>query len=113
MGTTGLSSAIYHPFGFQPVDRIQEVLCAGSGFQEISEDSLPAYAGDRIFMLRPANEVSRNSMERMMNSALWKSIPAVQKGRVYLIEAEKWNYGDALTREKLLDVLPRLLRKSS
>lgn len=109
MGTSGFSSALYHPFGFQPVDKIQEVLDAGEGFIEIPAAGLPAYAGDRIFMLVPERDDSRKAMEEMMSSSLWHSLPAVQNDRVYVIEAEKWNFGDALTREKLLDVLPDLL----
>lgn len=113
MGTTGLSSALYHPFGFQPVDKIRDILNAGHGFIEIEETAVPSYAGDRIFMLAPENPVSRQAMEHMMNSALWSSLPAVRSGHVYIVQASEWNYADALIREKLLEMLPRLLGKIS
>ncbi|QMV45026.1 ABC transporter substrate-binding protein [Cohnella cholangitidis] len=110
MGASGLSSVLYHPSGFQPVDKIREVLDAGKGFEEISAAGLPAYAGDRIFMLIPEKDESRKAMEEMMSSALWRSLPAVRNGRIHVVEAEKWNYGDAMTRERLLDALPPILR---
>ncbi|MDF2659684.1 MAG: hypothetical protein K0Q94_2475 [Paenibacillus sp.] len=113
MGASGLSSVLYHPHGFQPVDKIRDLLDAGLGFAEITERHLPAYTGDRIFMLLPGNAESKVAMEKLMKSALWRSLPPVRNGRVYYVEAAKWNFGDALTREKLLDALPRLLLANS
>ncbi|UKS28434.1 AraC family transcriptional regulator [Paenibacillus sp. HWE-109] len=113
MGTSGLSSALYHPCGFQPVDKISEVLNAGQGFAEISPANLPEYAGDRIFMLLPAEGNARHTVEEMLSTALWRSLPAVKNGHVHMVEADQWNYSDALTREKLLEILPQLLRQSS
>ncbi|MNI43334.1 Iron(3+)-hydroxamate-binding protein FhuD precursor [compost metagenome] len=113
MGAIGLSSALYHPCGFRPVAKVQEVLDAGHGFTEISPASLPDYAGDRIFMLLSDQADARLATDELLNSSLWQSLPAVQQGHVYLIEAAMWNLNDALTKEKLLDVLPMLLRKSS
>lgn len=113
MGSSGFSTALYHPCGFSPGEKIQEVLLAGEGFWEISEAVLPAYAGDRIFMLLSDKPHSRRATQKLLTSELWKSLPAVQNGHVYLVEAKMWNYGAALARESLLDVLPRLLCKSS
>ncbi|WP_259391829.1 helix-turn-helix domain-containing protein [Paenibacillus thiaminolyticus] len=53
MAMAGFSSALYHPSGFRPAEPIQRMLDAGTGFEEIAEPDLPAYAGDRIFMLIP------------------------------------------------------------
>ncbi|XRD25341.1 hypothetical protein AABM34_01185 [Lysinibacillus fusiformis] len=44
-----------------------------------------------------------------MNSDIWKDLKAVQNNHVYLVDATKWNYNDAFTREKLLGALPRLI----
>ncbi|UED76483.1 AraC family transcriptional regulator [Brevibacillus sp. DP1.3A] len=113
MGTSGLSSALYHPNGFSPVDKIQEVLQAGYGFIEIREEDIPLYAGDRIFILLSEDPESRQATIAFMQSDRWHSLPAVQNGYVYVVEAQKWNYGAALTRERLLHMLPLLLRHSS
>jgi AraC family transcriptional regulator, transcriptional activator for feuABC-ybbA operon len=112
MGMAGFSSALYHPSGFRPAEPIQRMLDAGTGFEEIAEPDLPAYAGDRIFMLIPENPESKAAMDRMMRSPLWHSLPAVRSGRVHLVDAVTWNYADALTRELLLDALPLLMGKS-
>ncbi|MBG9943139.1 helix-turn-helix domain-containing protein [Brevibacillus formosus] len=113
MGTSGLSSALYHPNGFSPVDKMQEVLQAGYGFIEIQEEDIYLYAGDRIFMLLSEDPESRQATAALLQSERWHSLPAVQNGYVYFVEAEKWNCGAALTRERLLYMLPLLLRHST
>lgn len=110
MGVTGFSTALYHPLGFRPASKIQDILDASQGYKEIQERSLPQYAGDRIFMLLPENKISRRAAEDMMNSTIWNKLPAVRDGYVYLVEEAKWNFGDAFTRDKLLEMLPELLR---
>ncbi|WP_301993921.1 hypothetical protein [Brevibacillus laterosporus] len=44
-----------------------------------------------------------------METSLWKILPSARNGYVYLAEAEKWNYADAMTREWLLESLPQLI----
>lgn len=109
MGMSGLSTALYAPNGLQPTDEIKAILDGELGFAEVDPARLPFYAGDHIFMLIPERQDSRVAMEKLLDSSLWKNIPAVRKGRAYLLDGSKWNYGDALTREKLLTLLPKLL----
>jgi ABC-type Fe3+-hydroxamate transport system substrate-binding protein len=109
MGTVGLASILYHPSGFRPTGRIQSLLNKGRPYQEITETTLSEYAGNRIFMMKPHNPVSRQAMEELKESPLWKSLPAVQQGHAYLVDEQIWNIGDAFSRERLLDMLPLLL----
>ncbi|WP_019913063.1 AraC family transcriptional regulator [Paenibacillus sp. HW567] len=109
MGMSGLSSALYAPGGLQPTAEIQAILDQELGFAEVDPAKLHTYAGDRIFMLIPQREDSRAAMELLLASPLWSSLPAVRKGHVYLLDGGRWNYGDAMTRERLLTLLPRLL----
>jgi len=113
MGTSGLSSVLYDPCGFQPVDKIQELLDEGQGFIEIDEARIADYAGDRIFMLMSSNPKSRLATKQLMTTPLWHRLPAVKEGKLHIIEAKQWNYGDAMTRIKLLDELPHLLTAHS
>ncbi|MFF2911777.1 helix-turn-helix domain-containing protein [Paenibacillus sp. NPDC057934] len=111
MGCSGLAPALYAPGGFIPVDRIkEEILDQDLGFGEIEAGDMAAYTGDRLFMLIPEREDSRLAMEELLRSPEWTSLPAVQNGLVYLLDGAKWNAGDALTREKLLTWLPKLLQ---
>lgn len=113
MGATGLPASLYHPHGFQPVKRIQAMLDAGDGYKEISAQQLHLYTGDRLFVLLSSVEESRAATLDLMNSPLWSSLPAVCSGKVHIIEASFWNHGDAFTRERMLEALPRLLRQTS
>ncbi|WP_341301276.1 helix-turn-helix domain-containing protein [Lysinibacillus sp. FSL H8-0500] len=109
MGCTGLSTALFHPDGFQPHPQVKKLLQAGEGYREIPIDHLPQYAGDRIFMLLSDKPESQMATIELINSDIWKGLPAVQTNHAYLVDATKWNYGDAFTREKLLGALPKLL----
>lgn len=109
MGMSGLSTALYAPNGLQPTDEIKAILDEELGFAEVDPARLPSYAGDHIFMLIPERQDSRVAMEKLLDSSLWKNTPAVRKGHAYMLDGSKWNYGDALTREKLLTLLPKLL----
>lgn len=109
MGMSGLSTALYAPCGLQPTEVIKGILDEGLGFAEVDPERLHAYTGDYIFMLIPERKDSRVAMERLLQSSLWNSLPAVRQGHVYLLDGNKWNSSDALTREKLLTLLPKLL----
>lgn len=109
MGMSGLSTALYASNGLQPTKVIQAILDEELGFAEIDPAKIHAYAGDHIFMLIPERQDSLQAMEQLLQSSLWSSLPAVRQGKVYILEGSKWNSGDALTREKLLSLLPKLL----
>ncbi|MNO37911.1 HTH-type transcriptional activator Btr [compost metagenome] len=109
MGMSGFSTALYAPYGLQPTEEIKAILDEGLGFAEVDPARLPTYSGDHIFMFTPEDKDSLKAMERLLQSPLWSNLPAVRQGHVYLLEASKWNSGDALTREKLLTLLPKLL----
>ncbi|MFE1629827.1 ABC transporter substrate-binding protein [Brevibacillus reuszeri] len=113
MARTGLSQVLYDENGFKPTPLIQEVLAAQKGFELVSLERLPEFAGDRIFILNPTDEEPKRSTEALLKSRIWNDLPAVKNGNVHLIEAQQWNWGSALVRENLLHVLPGLLRRSS
>ncbi|GIP23409.1 hypothetical protein J22TS3_36840 [Paenibacillus sp. J22TS3] len=109
MGSIGFPTILYHPLGFQPTPLIREVIESGEAYLEILKEELAQYAGDRIFLLLSDNPVSLEAAHDLVNDPLWRDLPAVKSGRVYLLNAREWNYGDALIREQALDKLPELL----
>ncbi|WP_254450417.1 hypothetical protein [Cohnella herbarum] len=62
-------------------------------------------------MLLSDNELSRRSAHELMESAMWQSLPAVRKGCVYVLNAQLWNYNDAKTQERMLEMLPVVLKQ--
>ncbi|AFS77465.1 ABC-type Fe3+-hydroxamate transport system, periplasmic component YbbB [Gottschalkia acidurici 9a] len=109
MGLKGLPSSLYHSYGFQPVDPVKKIIDDGLGYMEISLDLLSDYAGDRVFILFPEAIESRLATEELIETSLWKSLPAVRNGHAYLVNNAKWSSGDAFTRERLLEELPKIL----
>lgn len=110
MARAGLSQVIYDSNVLKPDDKIQQILDDGTGFAEISTELLPEYAGDRIFILTPVPDEAKRSTKEMMESQIWKGLPAVKNGHVYTIDIRKAD-SDASTREWLLTELPNMLKK--
>ncbi|MGE7110590.1 ABC transporter substrate-binding protein [Lysinibacillus sp. NPDC047702] len=110
MARAGLSQVIYDSNVLKPGDKIQQILDEGTGFAEISTELLPEYAGDRIFILTPVPDEAKQSTKEMMESPIWKGLPAVKNGHVYTIDIRKAD-SDASTREWLLTELPNMLKK--
>ncbi|WNS41138.1 ABC transporter substrate-binding protein [Paenibacillus sp. MMS20-IR301] len=110
MATTGLSQVLYGENGFKPTPAIQAVLDQDMGFQEISMEVIQEYAGDRIFLLTPVADEAKKSTEKLLQSAVWKSLPAVKNGHVYTQDIMKTS-SDATTREWLLGEIPVMLNK--
>ncbi|TNJ67706.1 helix-turn-helix domain-containing protein [Paenibacillus hemerocallicola] len=113
MGAIGLPKTLYHDSGFRAPSYIGQLISQGRFYKEIVPRDLPALAGDRIFMVLTSEESSRKAAYALANSKLWQDLPAVRAGRVYWVEDESWNYGDALTCDRLVEQLPALLLQSS
>lgn len=112
MVCTGLAPALYHPSGFQPQKQIKSLIEERVGYQEISIELLPDYAGNHIFLLWPEKLDAQIATIKLVNSSFWHDLPAVRNRRFYLVDASRWNYNDAFTREKLLGAIPQLLKYS-
>ncbi|MNI49754.1 Iron(3+)-hydroxamate-binding protein YxeB precursor [compost metagenome] len=112
MARAGLPQFIYDKNGFKTNEKVQGVLNANKGFEQISLELLPQFAGDRIFILNPTADEAKLSTEELMKSKLWLDLPAVKNGQVYYMDIEK-SSSDAATRDWLIEELPRLLSSKS
>jgi len=114
MAAQGLPNTLYHPKGFRPPDSVRSLIDAGEPFACIPEEQLSTYAGDRVFIVLPSplkDPVSYEAGLSMMQSPLWRRLPAVRNGRCRTVEAP-WNSEDATTRFRLLRELPDMLAQS-
>ncbi|WP_409340864.1 ABC transporter substrate-binding protein [Paenibacillus sp. MBLB4367] len=112
MARAGLPQFIYDKNGFKTTPKVQAVLDADKGFEQISPEVLPEFAGDRIFILNPIPDEAKRSTEDLLKSRIWLDLPAVKKGNVYFMDIQKSN-SDAATRDWLIEELPRLLTEKS
>ncbi|WP_234405448.1 AraC family transcriptional regulator [Paenibacillus sp. IHBB 10380] len=71
------SSTIYQMLQLPPTEK---ALNMKEGFENITLEVLPEYMGDHIFVYGARDE----GANQVIDSDLWKKIPAVQKGQVYM-----------------------------
>ncbi|MBU3204177.1 ABC transporter substrate-binding protein [Clostridium algidicarnis] len=107
--TDGLAELIYQPSGFSMDEKVK-ILQPNSGpYIEVSEEVMNDWIiGDRLFVLYSSNKDSEESFKQLLNTNLWKSLPAVKNGKVHFIE-DKWNYNDMSTSDMLLDEFPNII----
>ncbi|OMF15146.1 ABC transporter substrate-binding protein [Paenibacillus amylolyticus] len=106
MAGAGLPQLLYGKDGLKPTAEIQKVLDEDMGFVEISTEKLSEFAGDRIFILDPVTDDAKQSTKELLDSSIWKNLPAVKEGKVYRFDIVKAS-SDALSREWLLQELPK------
>lgn len=98
---------LYDEFQLKPTPLVQQVRETDAGFADISLEVIGDYAGDYIFLaIDPGAEDAARSITE---SALWKSIPAVQNNRVYPIDQETFLFQDPLSVMQQVDLLVNLI----
>ncbi|WP_321573899.1 ABC transporter substrate-binding protein [Paenibacillus sp. P13VS] len=79
----------------------------------MSTESISQYAGDHIFVMLPESDAARTATEKLFESDEWKELPAVKKGKVYTLDEQVWNMGDALSYSRLQSLFPELLKRTT
>ncbi|MFW5434654.1 ABC transporter substrate-binding protein [Paenibacillus apiarius] len=112
MGNRSLGAIIYGENGFAIPPAVKKNIIdeKGVSFVTVSEELLPEYAGDHLFVLVQNNDESQTEADLMLQSPLWKTLPAVQKGNVYIVSAE-WNTDSLLALEQLFKELPQWMQR--
>lgn len=102
---TSTFPTIYNVLGLKPP---QEITNLTQGLQ-ISEEALPKIAAvDHLFVITKFGEES--FVNQIMNGPIWKSLPAVKNGHVYVI-SDRLSAGDAPALSWALDEVVRLMLK--
>lgn len=104
------SSTIYEMLQLPPTDKALQM---EEGFENISLELLPEYVGDHIFVYGAGDE----SASEVLDSLLWKGLPAVQKGQVYFYgsfgdKGDEFVMEDPYSLELQLDTIVNLLAGS-
>ncbi|MDO3411759.1 ABC transporter substrate-binding protein [Saccharibacillus sp. CPCC 101409] len=112
MGNQGFNQTLYGRLGLKPAENVQKLIDKGDRFIDVSSELIPDYVGTEIFVL--TNEADTETMETqnaLLKSSVWKTIPAVEKGRVHILDS-KWNFDDPITSERLLDELAKVINET-
>ncbi|MHA6483493.1 helix-turn-helix domain-containing protein [Paenibacillus sp. strain BS8-2] len=103
MGGLGLSELLHSIDRTILSEPVQEIVAAGEAYRMIDRQDMTRYAGDVVIVPMPNNASSREATEQLLQSELWQRIPAVQRGRSYVVEETKWNLYDAISRMRQLE----------
>ncbi|MEK5031105.1 ABC transporter substrate-binding protein [Paenibacillus sp. FSL R7-0302] len=109
MGGKGLNETLYGQLGFKPAEGVQKLVDAGERFVTISDEVLPQYIGKHMFLLTDTSSKTAARQSALMDSGLWKAIPAVKEGRVYTFDS-KYNFDDPITLDRLLDEIAGIFK---
>ncbi|WP_176706101.1 ABC transporter substrate-binding protein [Paenibacillus hemerocallicola] len=112
-GNQRLGSTMYDALGFVRPEKATKLFESNKDalWQTISEETLPDYAGDRIFIVvNDSNPDVKKAAEQFLGSPVWKNLPAVKNGKAYVV-GNKWSFYDPITLDWLLDEMPKLLMK--
>ncbi|OWA37778.1 hypothetical protein B9G55_06985 [Saccharibacillus sp. O16] len=108
MGNQGFNQTLYGRLGLAPNENVQKLIDQDERFVDVSSERVSDYIGTEIFILTDAEPETTQTQNTLLNSAFWKTLPAVQKGRVHILSS-KWNFDDAITSERLLDELAKVI----
>ncbi|WP_050613740.1 iron-hydroxamate ABC transporter substrate-binding protein [Bacillus testis] len=92
---------IYKALGLKAPEAVQKNVIDKSGFAEVSLENIPEYAGDYIFFGSWAGEESSN--DKIKNSTVWKSLPAVKAGNVFPLNPKTSYFSDPVTLDHIMD----------
>lgn len=99
------SSTIYNMLKLPPTESAKNM---AEGFESISLEVLPEYLGDYVFVYNGDADATNKAME----SNIWKGIPAVKNGKVYLYGDnyhDEFVMEDPFSLELQLDTIVNLL----
>jgi iron complex transport system substrate-binding protein len=102
---------IYDALELKAPEKVQTDVIEGSGFAEISLEAVPDYAGDYIFFGKWAGEETEN--DKIENSSLWKGLPAVKEGNVFILDPRTSFFSDPISLEKTMDIVVESLTENS
>ncbi|WP_342417313.1 AraC family transcriptional regulator [Paenibacillus sp. FSL R10-2782] len=101
------SPTIYQMLKLPPT---KKALRMKEGFENISLEVLPEYTGDHIFVYGSEDD----GANQVLNSELWKGLPAVKKGQVYMYgsfseKGDEFVMEDPYSLELQLDTIVNIL----
>lgn len=107
-GNRNIGFVLHELLGLKRLPYIQEQIDKNGGYLVYTEgqsmEKLPDLTSD--YLLIKVNDTQPGSLqffEQMQKSAIWKSLPAVQKGNVFIIPHDKWWSYTLFSTDALLD----------
>ncbi|HFU4500333.1 TPA: ABC transporter substrate-binding protein [Streptococcus suis] len=97
---------IYQELAYTAPQKVKDEVF-GPGFLAVSQEILPDYAGDYIILAVEDESVAAG----LLNSDLWKNLPAVQNNRVIKVDSKAFYFNDPISLEYQLNILKEAITK--
>ncbi|SFL88404.1 ABC transporter substrate-binding protein [Salibacterium qingdaonense] len=107
MYQTSAFPTIYDAAQFEPTDKAAELTDAVT----LSEEVIPEYGADRIFVMF-SNSTAEENYEQLKQKDVWQSLPAVQNGKVHVVDNDYWSEFNPVLVERQLDTLVSKITES-
>ncbi|MFD1887904.1 ABC transporter substrate-binding protein [Paenibacillus wenxiniae] len=112
MGNQGLNQTLYEQLNLKPNANVKKLINKNERFISVSNELVSDYVGTDLFLLTSTDSETIATQSTLLSSPVWKMIPAVKQGKVYVLDS-KWNFDDPITSERLLDELVRIVNKTN
>lgn len=107
MGQNGLAASLYESLGFRPSVKVMRLIEQGQAWIEIQQHQITHYAGERNFIL-----TSRQELPTIAHCPQIATLAELTPGKTHFVDSI-WNHCDPITRERLLGVLPSILKEKT
>lgn len=97
---------IYQELAYTAPQKVKDEVF-GPGFLAVSQEVLPDYAGDYVILAVEDESVAAS----LLNSDVWKNLPAVQNNRVIKVDSKAFYFNDPISLEYQLTVLKAAITK--
>ncbi|AQY50753.1 iron ABC transporter substrate-binding protein [Listeria weihenstephanensis FSL R9-0317] len=94
---------LYNALQLKAPEKIQKEVFTGEGYKQISIEVLPEFAADYMFIGQYIPEGSKNE-EAIMQSSIWKDLPAYKAKRIFVMDFEQTFYYDPIAIKGQIDL---------
>ncbi|WP_434749989.1 ABC transporter substrate-binding protein [Paenibacillus amylolyticus] len=115
-GNRNMGFVLHDLLGLKRMEWVEEEIDKNSGFVVYTEpqslEKLPVLTAD--YLIIKVNDTQPGSLaffEKMKESSLWKNLPAVQNGNVFIVPHDKWWSYTLFSTDALLDEAVELFKK--
>ncbi|MHA7966772.1 ABC transporter substrate-binding protein [Paenibacillus sp. CAU 1782] len=105
---------LYSYWGLKPQEKVLEDVINGildeSSYLDISEEVIPEYIGDHLVLA--SDEIAQDSVNKLMESPMWKNLDAVKNNHVYQINFDQFLFNDPISAMNQVNILMDVLIQS-
>jgi iron complex transport system substrate-binding protein len=109
--TDYVGAVFYTELGLNPAGIVKKLVQGENPISELSMELIPDIDADHLFITVYDSDESKQKLQELYDSPLWKELPAVKNGNIYEVDMGHWMTSGAIASEmKVDDVLKALLK---